>query len=137
MVFSMPAIPMEKVLDYSLVPTYLKSQADVVAQIQAGSGGGGDEDEDEESDNNASRATITPAILILTARTFDGDEDDDDEAGATIKHLKVVRCPAVDMANWVFEVGTLPEPKLAREFLPGASNVTVCLHFHTHYLHLM
>ena len=126
----MPAIPMEKVLDYSLVPTYLKSQADVVAQMQAG--GGGEDDEDDETDSrsnaNASRATITPAILVLTARTFDGD-DDDDEAGASIKHLKVVRCPAVDMSNWVFEVGTLPEPRLAREFLPGASNVTVRIVF--------
>jgi hypothetical protein len=31
------------------------------------------------------------------------------------------------MANWAFEVGSIAEPRLAREVLPGASTVTVRL----------
>lgn len=120
-VFSMPGIPQEKVLEYSLVPTYLKSQAELVQQQCLEE----DDDEDDPSagaKNNALRATITPAIFVLTAR-YGEDEDSD----ATLKHLKIVRCPAVDMANWAFEVGTTPEPRLASEVLPGASNVTVSI----------
>jgi hypothetical protein len=122
-VFSMPGIPQEKVLEYSLVPTYLKSQAELVQQQCL------EEDDDEDdptvgAKNNALRATITPAIFVLTAR-YGEDEDSD----ATLKHLKIVRCPAVDMANWAFEVGTTPEPRLASEVLPGASNVTASFLF--------
>ena len=41
--------------------------------------------------------------------------------------VKIVRCPAVDMATWALEVGDIAEPRLASEVLPGASTVTVSL----------
>jgi hypothetical protein len=120
-VFALPGIPSEKVVDCALVPTYLKSQSELVMmQVD-------DNDDDEEDSPVAKqpsgmlRATITPAVLVLTKRSYaeEGEEE------ATTRHLKIVRCPAADMANWAFEVGSLAEPRLAREVLPGSSCVTV------------
>ena len=125
-VFSMPPIPQEKVLDFALVPTYLKSEAEL-AQLQ------GQDDEEDDDDaahtktDSALRATITPAVLLLTRRNLRDDDEEEDATGQQFsKHLKIVRCPAMDMANWALEVGTLPDPRLASEVLPGASRVTVC-----------
>jgi hypothetical protein len=120
-VFALPGIPSEKVVDCALVPTYLKSQSELVMmQVD-------DNDDDEEDSPVAKqpsgmlRATITPAVLVLTKRSY----SEEGEEEATTRHLKIVRCPAADMANWAFEVGSLAEPRLAREVLPGSSCVTV------------
>lgn len=123
-VFSLPSIPSEKVLSFGLVPTYLKSEA----ALAIGQTAGGDEEEegDEEDTSEkdeAAKATITPAVLLLTERH--GDEDDDEDSDEIFRNLKVVRCPAVDMATWALEVADIAEPRLASEVLPGASVVTV------------
>jgi len=127
-VFSLPSIPSEQVLSYSLVPTYLKSEAALALQHPTQ-----DDDEGEESNNNneeeedALRATITPAVLLLTQRH--GDEDAGEDPDEIARSLKIVRCPAVDMATWALEVGDIGEPRLANEVLPGASTVTVSVTF--------
>lgn len=122
-VFSLPSIPSEKVLSYSLVPTYLKSEAALA--MQAGNADeDGDEDDDEAAEKeDALRATITPAVLLLTERG--GDEDAGEDPDTISRNLKIVRCPAVDMATWALEVGDIAEPRLASEVLPGASTITV------------
>lgn len=123
-VFALPGIPSEKVLDCALVPTYLKSQAELVLmQVDENDEGDDDDSATPKTVDNALRATITPAVLVLTKRSY--SDDDDGEGEAATRQLKVVRCPQADMANWAFEVGSLAEPRLAREVLPGASSVTV------------
>ena len=122
----MPAIPQEKVLEYSLVPTYLKSEADLVQAVNTTDYSNEDDEnntiDDIDNPNNTTRINIVPAILLLTTHY---PEEDDDECDLSVKHLKIVRCPAENMANWAFEVGTLPEPRLATEVLAGTSSVTV------------
>lgn len=120
-VFSLPSIPSELVLSYSLVPTYLKSEAALALQQTTQD----DDEEENEEEEDALRATITPAVLLLTQRH--GDEDAGEDPDEIARSLKIVRCPAVDMATWALEVGDIAEPRLASEVLPGASTVTVSL----------
>ena len=42
-----------------------------------------------------------------------------------MKHLKVIRCPAIEMSHWALEVGTLPDPRKANEVLCSVSKITV------------
>lgn len=123
-VFCLPPIPQENVLQFAIVPSYLKSEAEGALLLSQA-----DEEDDEDTDNNgtdpkeaALRRTITPAVMLLTQWHATEDDDDPDQ---TVRNLKVVRCPAVDMACWALEVGQLQDPRLAVEVLPGRSNVTV------------
>lgn len=127
-VFCLPSLPQENVLQMVIVPSYLKSEAEE-ALLSAPI-----EDEDEDTDNGgtdpgdaALRRTITPAVMLLTQWHA---TDDDDDPEQTLRNLKVVRCPTVDMACWALEVGQLQDPRFAVEVLPGRNTVTVSGLYH-------
>ncbi|KAJ1428060.1 hypothetical protein B484DRAFT_447799 [Ochromonadaceae sp. CCMP2298] len=108
LVFSLPPVALEKVINFTLVPTYNKADSQHLgAMTQREDDPSTDDEPDEEA-----LVSITPAVLLLTQ----GEESN--------RYLKIVRCPAVSVTNWILEVGGLVEPTLAVEVLPAPKKAT-------------
>jgi hypothetical protein len=171
-VFSLPPIDNEKVLNFALVPTYMKADQGLLGNLRSrGDGDGVDESStDDDVEEDAPLVAITPAVLLLTQvkgrsslfltithysltlslshppltsytpkhtqtpptphppqHTQSQEEEGEDKGGegGVSRHLKIVRCPAVSVTNWILEVGGISEPTLALEVLPAPVKATV------------
>lgn len=60
-----------------------------------------------------------PALLLLGQSSGESREFK--------RELMITRCPASPISEWELEIGMLPDPRVAVEFLPGKTNVTVCI----------
>eukprot|EP00981_Chlorochromonas_danica_P011135 scaffold3776_cov166-Ochromonas_danica.AAC.10 len=65
---------------------------------------------------NKNDEEVVPALLLLTERHL--------EDQTAIHSLRLSRCPSTAITEWAIEIGTLPDPRLAFEVLPGETNVS-------------
>lgn len=73
--------------------------------------------------NTKDGAEVTPALLLLTQRQSVLDSTPYE------RYLKILRCPTTSIGNWALEMGTLDDPRRAKEVQPNTTEVTVRISF--------
>lgn len=95
-IFALPPISYEKIISFRVVPTYNKSLKETATTIE--------------------ELEKTAGLLLLVQRQVNGHLD---------RHLYIMRCPTSEIKDWALEMGTLPDPRKAREVQPAAADITV------------
>lgn len=129
LVFALPPLSFEKVLNFDVMPSCEKGEA-------SSSPNDGDGDGDNK-DNYI--PVITPALLLFTSKSYGNDNDGDNDDGKEkkpLRQLKLVRCPVTDMSQWALEVGTLMDPRPAVEVCSSTSRITVSSILYFIHVHL-
>jgi hypothetical protein len=105
LIFALPPIPNEKIISFRIVPTYNKRAL-------------------TEKEGNNPTVDITPGLLLLVQKPTDSTS-----LGQVERFLYSIRCPTVDIPDWGLEIGTLEDPRKAKEVQPAATEITVSLRF--------
>lgn len=99
-VFALPPIQGEKVINFRVVPTYDK--------------------ETKGAQRSETDVGLTSAgLLLLTQRQNEVDKS------IFERDLKILRCPTTPINQWGLEIGTLTEPRRAKEVQPTSSDIVV------------
>ena len=103
LIFALPPVHNEKIISFRIVPTYEKTVKDDASP------------------------EITPALLLLT-QTHSVLATSPYE-----RYLKILRCPTTPINLWALEMGSLDDPRRAKEVQPNTSEVTVSISCHSKY----
>jgi hypothetical protein len=82
-----------------------------------------DDDNNNNNNNNNNNSLVTPGLLLLT------QIHDPSDSSNLERQIKLIRCPTTNISEWGLEIGTLPDPRVAIEFQPTPSEISVSKKF--------